>query len=318
MLVGKTFAEVYEKLIKQTILYGDKVSPRGMLTKELMQETFCVEDPTENLVFIPGRKYSICHAIAESLFIFSDCDSLKVAGHFNERIKNFSDDGMTLYGDYGRRVSNYIPEIIQKLREDPDTRQALLTIHKVCDSVKVTKDQPCTITLQFTIRDNKLNMHVYMRSNDLVWGTPYDVYIFTNMQMVIANTLGIELGKYYHTATSLHIYENYFDEVKKFDGNCTSIKHVNKANYRMWKTACDSYVLAVETENRKYIKDEILCSNNCPELRVLIFEELHRNNEKYTRELNVERFTKTCSNIGDMEFCKNFTRRWAKGLIQGW
>ena len=49
MLTGKTFAEVYQKLVGEIFENGEVVKPRGMETRELLQETFCIEDPTSNL-----------------------------------------------------------------------------------------------------------------------------------------------------------------------------------------------------------------------------------------------------------------------------
>ena len=224
MITGRTFAEVYDKLLISLLEEGKEVSPRGMLTKELMQETFCIEDPNSSLIYIPGRNFSLVHAIHASFLIFCDDNHVKVAGYFNKNIAQFSDDGKTLHGSYGHRIATKMQGVLDKLKEDHDTRQALLTIHRVDDSIVETKDPPCTITLQFTIRDEKLNMHVYMRSNDIVWGTPYDVFVFTTIQKVFANTLGIPVGKYYHTATSLHMYERDFEKCREYVGHCEPVE----------------------------------------------------------------------------------------------
>ena len=63
MVVGKTFAEVYQSLAREILEHGDEVAPRGMKTKELVQETFCIEDPTMNLSYIPHRKFSLMHSL---------------------------------------------------------------------------------------------------------------------------------------------------------------------------------------------------------------------------------------------------------------
>ena len=45
-----------------------------------------------------------------------------------------------------------------------------------------------------------------MRSNDLNWGTPYDIAAFTCIQCQMASCLGISVGKYHHSVGSLHYY----------------------------------------------------------------------------------------------------------------
>lgn len=316
MLTGKTFADVYEKLLKEVLNNGEEAKPRGLLTKELIQETFCIKDPTSNLIYIPGRNFSLVHAILESLIIFTPDNTVKVAGHFNERIAQFSDNGETLHGAYGKRISFFIPVVIDKLRKDPDSRQAVLTIHEANDTALNTKDPPCTTTLQFTIRKNKLNMHVYMRSNDLIWGTPYDVFVFTNMQQVIANTLGIQVGTYYHTATSLHIYENYFEKAKNYLGKCKAITHNNKAKYYAWRQAAEVYKQFLHDNSNDSIDKALRTSYNCPEFAVLCIEEAFRGkNQKFNSFIDVGTYAKYIYDNLDMSFTKPFTKRWVKAGI---
>jgi thymidylate synthase len=70
---------------------------------------------------------------------------------------------------------------------------------------------PCTLSLVFQIRDNKLQLSVTMRSNDIIWGFCNDSYVFTLLQEYVANDLGIEMGEYVHHSISMHIYERHFD-----------------------------------------------------------------------------------------------------------
>ena len=83
--------------------------------------------------------------------------------------------------------------------------------------VKESKDINCTVCLQFFIRNNKLHMTTYMRSNDLWMGFPYDVFQFTNMQVLMSMELGVELGTYTHISGSLHLYKR---NLVKVDEHC--------------------------------------------------------------------------------------------------
>ncbi len=49
-----------------------------------------------------------------------------------------------------------------------------------------------------------------MRSNDAIWGLPYDVFFFTMLQELLACELGRQLGTYTHVVGSLHLYENHY------------------------------------------------------------------------------------------------------------
>jgi thymidylate synthase len=69
-------------------------------------------------------------------------------------------------------------------------------------------DYPCTLSLQFMVRGGKLVLHTTMRSNDVWKGTTYDVFMFTQLQQMIATALDLEAGPYYHHANSFHLYES--------------------------------------------------------------------------------------------------------------
>jgi len=99
-------------------------------------------------------------------------------------------------------------------------------INQPRDLVKATlpdgsKDVPCTLSLQLLIRDRRLHMVVNMRSNDVVWGLPHDVFSFTCLQEVLMLELreaGVpvdDLGAYHHHAGSLHVYDTHFDLMAK-------------------------------------------------------------------------------------------------------
>jgi hypothetical protein len=100
--------------------------------------------------------------------------------------------------------------VLDELRKDPDSRRAVIHIRELRDGFDLP-DVPCTLALQFLLREGKLNLVVHMRSNDIVLGTCYDVPAFTIMQEVMANDLGVELGSYFHFANSMHVYERHYE-----------------------------------------------------------------------------------------------------------
>src|SRR5690606_6258337 len=107
---------------------------------------------------------------------------------------------------------------IKLLKEKPNTRQAVVSMWDSGDLFEAIrgewKDIPCTIALQFFVRDSKLHAVAYMRSNDAWLGMPYDVFCFCATQIMIANELDLNIGTYTHVAGSMHIYQR---DVPKFD-----------------------------------------------------------------------------------------------------
>lgn len=211
MIKIDNMVDFYKIIGKELLEVEATVSPRGQQTKELLHKTFCLTNPSSRLAYFPGRKFNLPFAITEALMLFSSTKQVKYLGYFNQNIKQFSDDGKEMFGAYGARIAGNLNMLVEKLRRTPDTRQAVLNIYKASDGLyTVTKDIPCTMNLHFMIRNGKLDLHTYMRSNDVIWGTPYDVFMFTFLQEVIANTLEIEVGNYYHTASSMHVYERHY------------------------------------------------------------------------------------------------------------
>lgn len=215
VFAGETFAETYKNAVSHVILNGRKIAPRGLKTIEVSPVTLHIKNPRARLGYHKARKFSLMFAVAESILLFAETNSLKYWTSFNKNMSDYSDDGQTLYGAYGKRIAPYIRDVVEKLSNDRNSRQAVLNITKNDDLKAKTKDYPCTVAIHFMIRNNSLNAHVFMRSNDLYRGTPYDVFQFTVLQEVIANTLGINVGEYYHTVSSLHIYESDIENTNK-------------------------------------------------------------------------------------------------------
>ena len=147
----------------------------------------------------------------ELTWYFSKRKDLGFISKFSKFWEHLSDDGQTVNSAYGyilhRKFGfDQIEMVIRLLKADPGSRRAVVNINDANPRTMITKDEPCTICLQFYIRDGRLNCTAIMRSNDLWFGTPYDVLYFTTLQQYIAACLGLELGSYTHFATSLHYY----------------------------------------------------------------------------------------------------------------
>jgi len=203
------FTTVWLDTVKDIINSGKVVSPRGQHTRELPQRTITV-NMNYPVLTIPSRKLSYKFMAAEAYWILSGDNRVKTIAPFNERISQFSDDGQTFFGAYGPKVVDQLTFVVDKLREDNDSRQAGLTIWR--ENPPATKDVPCTIAIFFNIRNAKLNCHVFMRSSDAWLGLPYDVFNFsmlTHLVCGLLNNVGdinVRPGGLYLTAASSHLY----------------------------------------------------------------------------------------------------------------
>ena len=185
-------------------------------TKEINNVKVTLRDLDHNIVTV--RKISPAYMFAEWLWYFTGRNDVKFISEFGKIWKEMSDDGVTNNSAYGYIMKekfgfNQIETIINLLTADPLSRRAVININTPNKRVKTTKDEPCTIALQFLIRDNKLNCTGIMRSNDIYLGFPYDVAFFTELQKYVADRLNIKCGSYTHFVVSMHLYDRHYEEV---------------------------------------------------------------------------------------------------------
>ena len=213
----------YGAIIDQILTNGKAIAPRGIPTLEITPVAITIADPRKNVISNPVRKLNYGFMNAELMWILAGSDSADDIAWYNSQWAQFSDDGTTLNGAYGARIRRYpgpTKEVDQlkaaedQLRADPLSRQATIVLFNPERDYRETKDKPCTNLLRFKIRDNKLQMLAFMRSNDVMLGYPYDVFNFTNIQAILASRLGVGVGEYVHIVDSLHLYERDVDWAK--------------------------------------------------------------------------------------------------------
>lgn len=197
--------------LREILNNGKEVRPRGQLTKEILNATFII-DPRKSLYVSPLRNLNFSFVCAENLWYMSGRNTYHLPTAYNKNYVNFSDEGI-MQGAYGPQILEQLRYVVNTLKEDPDSRQAVISLWRPNPSG--SKDTPCTLSFHFMIRDDRLNMHVTMRSNDIIWGNNIDIPSFSMIQLIIAGLLKKEPGKLYHTANSLHLYERHFELAEK-------------------------------------------------------------------------------------------------------
>lgn len=107
---------------------------------------------------------------------------------------------------YGPRIQGRILDVFQSLLSDPWTRQAVLFIGQPSDGP--SSNLPCTLTIQFLLRESILHAVVSMRSWDLCRGLPYDLMMFSGLLQIVARCLKMSAGNVIVHAGSAHIYDD--------------------------------------------------------------------------------------------------------------
>ena len=253
-MIANNMDAIYKDICQKLTAKDNEV--RG--TKELNCFSFTLTDLDNNVINV--RNISKSYICGELLWYALGRKDVAFINKFAGLWGRISDDGETSYSAYGdivfnRHGFNQVDKIIQLLCDDPESRRAVINFNVPNERVIETKDEICTIALQFLIRDGKLNCYGMMRSNDVWYGLPYDVIFFTELTKYIAHRLGIPYGTYTHTVISLHVYERNYADIANLP-EATSKISVDFEKMMLYK-----YVLEhiVETTARPKIDLPIAC-----------------------------------------------------------
>ncbi|MNN06537.1 Thymidylate synthase [compost metagenome] len=229
---GENPSQLYLDALLALLREGKERTPRGKKTKELRPVIFEYTNPRNRLTFLRGRRINPFFQAAEALWILAGRSDVPWLANYNKSIAQFSDDGQFFNAPYGERLRywgkndarNFIfnpldqlEDCYLKLKEDPDTRQAVAFIgdprfdNYAYTNIQKGKDIACNLNIKFKIEDGKLDISVDNRSNDLHWGVfGANLVQFSTIQEVMASWLGIGVGTYYQITDSLHVYlEDY-------------------------------------------------------------------------------------------------------------
>ena len=191
------------------------VSPRDISTMEILNHRVCV-DMTNPIVTYIVRDIGYKFMAAEAAFILTGRNTVGMISKYSDIISQFSDDGYFFNGAYGPMLIDQFTYIVDELINDHNTRQAVATIWR--RNPRPSKDIPCTISVQFMVRDNKLHCFDNMRSSDVWLGWPYDIFNFSMCSAFISLLYklrtghALPLGNIYLTASSQHLYDYNYDK----------------------------------------------------------------------------------------------------------
>ena len=203
---NEAFEYFYKTISKHGIKFAD--------TRALFNIGFTIHRPMLNNIITEKRKWSKEYAEAEWQWYLSGDPNINKLGEIYGKIpgiwKRMADNKGNVNSNYGCQWqrNKQLAKVINLLKREKYTRQATISIYDGKEIDKYTNDTPCTYAVQFTIVDNRLNMCVTMRSNDLWYGFCNDQYQFSRLQELVAKEINMDIGTYYHFAHNLHIYND--------------------------------------------------------------------------------------------------------------
>lgn len=193
------------------------VAPRGMEVKEVLNGSYAVQMPA--YLDFEERDINTQFMFAEAAWIVGGSNKLSDITPYMKSYEKYSDDGIFMRGAYGPKVVDQLGYVCDSIINDEDTRQAVMTIWR--ERPGQSKDIPCTVAMQFLLRENELNMVTTMRSQDIVLGFTYDVFTFSMVAAAVQRILHergreVTLGTLFVNAGSLHLYESHYEKAQQY------------------------------------------------------------------------------------------------------
>lgn len=214
-------------LLKDVLTNGAPEPSRNGGVRELLMNQFTLRRPWQRYITTPGRKASLPAQIAETMWLLAGRDDIAWLSHYLPRAAEFSDDGVRWRGAYGPRLRGWdvrlgdgstgqvdqLAHVVQLLKDDPTTRRAVISIYDPAVDTEPGKDIPCNNWIHFVARDGKLQAHVTIRSNDLMWGwSGINAFEWSALQEIVAGLVGLQQGALTFSISSLHLYEPHWQK----------------------------------------------------------------------------------------------------------
>ena len=187
-------------------------------TKAMFNQGFLIEKPWLRIINNEKRNWKFEYAQAEWEWYLTSDRKVSRLGEIYGKVPSIWE---RMADQYGNVNSNYgyqwereyqLDKIVAQLKDNPETRQAAISIYDGKEIKNYKKDTPCTYAVQFTVVNNILNMCVVMRSNDLWFGFCNDQFCFSKLQELVSERTGYKMGTFSPYAHNLHLYYDQLPE----------------------------------------------------------------------------------------------------------
>ena len=109
------------------------------------------------------------------------------------------------------RTVDQISQIMQQLRETPDSRRIMLSAWNVGEIENMALP-PCHCLFQFYVADGKLSCQLYQRSCDIFLGVPFNIASYALLTHMLAQQADLEVGDFVWTGGDCHLYSNHLEQ----------------------------------------------------------------------------------------------------------
>ena len=216
------FEKVWKELLNEVIYNGKYTYKDDSKIKEVIGVHKQIKNPYSNsIINISADKFA--SYVKKGIF---DIAEYPIKGEALFDYVTSLDDEHQIYLDddgfiytYSERLQNYndinqLDVIINRLNKNINSNRAIaVTYNPMVDMNR--QDIPCLQLIQALVRNDKLILSVYFRSNDLYGAFQSNMMFLTYLGMKIANELGVQFDYIDYHCSSLHVYETDYKQASK-------------------------------------------------------------------------------------------------------
>ena len=230
----KQYLSLLQDVMQNGVEKGDRTGTgtRSVFGRQLRY------DLTEGFPLLTSKKLHIRSILHELLWFLSGETNIKYLQDNGVSIWNAwateSGELGPVYGAQWRRwqgaddqVFDQISTLVDGLKNNPDSRRHIISGWNVALLPDETKKPwenaeaglmalpPCHLLYQFYVAGGKLSASLYIRSNDLFLGNPYNTASLAFLTHMLAQQCNLEVGDIIISIGDAHIYSNHFEQVNE-------------------------------------------------------------------------------------------------------
>jgi|TARA_B110000967_G_scaffold70492_1_gene72955 thymidylate synthase len=230
----KQYLSLLQDVMQNGVEKGDRTGTgtRSVFGRQLRY------DLTEGFPLLTSKKLHIRSILHELLWFLSGETNIKYLQDNGVSIWNAwateSGELGPVYGAQWRRwqgaddqVFDQISTLVDGLKNNPDSRRHIISGWNVALLPDETKKPwenaeaglmalpPCHLLYQFYVAEGKLSASLYIRSNDLFLGNPYNTASLAFLTHMLAQQCNLEAGDIIISIGDAHIYSNHFEQVNE-------------------------------------------------------------------------------------------------------
>jgi len=115
------------------------------------------------------------------------------------------------WGTADGRTIDQISQVVQQLREEPDSRRIIVSAWNVGEIDRMALP-PCHCLFQFYVADGKLSCQLYQRSCDIFLGVPFNIASYALLTHMLAQQCDLGVGDFVWTGGDCHLYANHLEQ----------------------------------------------------------------------------------------------------------